>query len=438
MFTGQEHGMNKIMECLCRDCATLRMPAVSNCPECGGTRTILHAELSQLHIAHLDCDAFFAAIEKRDNPELKDKPVIVGGAGRRGVVSTCCYVARLYGVRSAMPMFRALKLCPDAVVIGSNFAQYREASAIIRQKMLALTPLIQVVSIDEAYLDLSGTNHIHAASPAQSLIRLAAEIERDVGITVSIGLSFSKFLAKTASEMDKPRGFAVIGRKEARQILAPMPVERLHGVGPKLAARLRRDGYLSAGDLQDINLKEFAARYGETGVWLHQRANGIDSRSVNTSSERKSVSSEITFEEDISALTALEDRLWYVCEKTAQRAKSAGVTGWTVNLKLKTGAFQTLTRQTRLNMPTQLAQTLFRTVRPFLIREAQSSRGFRLIGVGLSELELAGDDARDLIDPLIEKRAAAERASDAARARFGPEAVVTGRSAKYKQSRAKK
>ncbi len=430
--------MNMIMESLCRDCATARMPTLATCPECGGTRAISHAELNQLHIAHLDCDAFFAAIEKRDNPELKDKPVIVGGAGRRGVVSTCCYVARLYGVRSAMPMFRALKLCPDAVVIGSNFGSYRKASAEIREKMLALTPLVQTVSIDEAYLDLSGTEHIHQASPAQSLIRLAAEIERDVGITVSIGLSCNKFLAKTASEMDKPRGFAVIGREEARHVLAPMPVSRLHGVGPKFAARLERDGHQTVADLQGMSLKELAGRYGETGVWLHQRANGIDPRPVNTGSERKSVSSEITFEEDISALPALEDRLWYVCEKTAQRAKSAGVTGWTVNLKLKTGSFQTLSRQTRLSTPTQLAQTLFRSARPLLVREAQAARGFRLIGVGISDLETAGEDERDLIDPLVEKRAAAERASDAARARFGPEAVITGRSAKFKQSHVKK
>ena len=285
---------------------------------------------------------------------------------------------------------------------------------------------------------MSGTRHIHQATPAQSLIRLATDIERDVGITVSIGLSFNKFLAKTASEMDKPRGFAVIGREEARHVLASMPVRRLHGVGPKFAARLERDGYQSVEDLQDVSIKELAGRYGENGAWLHQRANGIDSRPVSTSGERKSVSSEITFEEDISALPALEDRLWYVCEKTAQRAKSVGVTGWTVNLKLKTGTFQTLTRQTRLSTPTHLAQTLFRSARPLLVREAQASRGFRLIGVGISDLETAGEDERDLIDPLVEKRAAAERASDAARARFGPDAVVTGRSAKYKQSRTKK
>ncbi|KCZ94028.1 DNA polymerase IV [Hyphomonas johnsonii] len=417
------------MHSLCRDCLHLERDALTTCPNCGGGRVLSHDSLTTLSIAHLDCDAFFAAIEKRDDPGLRDKPVIVGG-GQRGVVSTCCYIARLYGVRSAMPMFQALKLCPDAVVIGSNFPKYTEAAARIREKMEALTPLVQPVSIDEAYMDLTGTETVHHAPPAVSLARLAREIERDVGITVSIGLSANKFLAKTASELDKPRGFAVISPGEAEAMLGPRPIDFLHGVGPKFAQKLAADGFDTVADIQQADMKHLIARYGETGMWLKQRAHGIDTRPVRNDEERKSVSSETTFREDLSALAALEDHLWSLCVKTADRAKAAGVVGAVVTLKLKTGNFRTLTRRISLSGPTQLAQEIFRAARPLLAREANGRERFRLIGVGLSGLDDHRADSTDLLDPSIAKRAAAERASDLARAKFGKDAVVTGRAAR--------
>lgn len=421
------------MTTLCRDCFHLSDKDERTCPACGHERLVRNAHIRELGIAHLDCDAFFAAIEKRDDPSLKDKPVIVGG-GKRGVVATCCYIARLYGVRSAMPMFQALKACPDAIVIKPNGEKYRLAGQQVREKMQALTPMIQPVSVDEAYLDLTGTNTLHKAPPAVSLARLAAEIERDVGITVSIGLSVNKFLAKTASELDKPKGFAVIAAEEAEALLAPKPVGFIHGVGPKLAQKLSLDGFDTIEDLQRTELRQLIGKYGETGMWLKSRAHGIDNRPVRNDEERKSVSSETTFHEDMSDPAWLEDQLWRLCVKTADRAKATGLVGNVITLKLKTADFRTLTRRLSLSDPTQLAQTLFRSAKVLLAKETNGRTRFRLIGVGISDLSEHRADAVDLLDPLVAKRAAAERASDLAREKFGADAVMTGRSARVKNT----
>lgn len=417
------------MSSLCRDCQHQSDAGFADCPACRSRRTITHPALLSLSIAHVDCDAFYATVEKRDNPTLKDKPLIVGG-GQRGVVTTCCYIARLYGVRSAMPMFKALKACPDAVVLPPDFRKYREAARAIRAQMDLLTPLVQQVSIDEAYLDLSGTQRLHGASPAASLARLAKTVEREVGVTVSVGLSANKFLAKTASELDKPRGFAVISQEEAEAFLAPHPVSFLHGVGPKFAESLQKDGFHTIEDIQKADLKSLIRRYGETGDWLKRCAHGRDNRKVNPHEDRKSVSSETTFFEDTADLGILEDHLWRLSVKTADRAKAEGVSGRVVTLKLKTSDFHPLTRRVSLAEPTQLAQEVFRTARPLLAREATGRVKYRLIGVGLSDLSAYRADGVDLIDPKVAKRAAAERASDKARARFGSGAVVTGRAAK--------
>ncbi len=421
------------MTTLCRNCFHMFEEDAPACPSCGHERLVRNSRLAELGIAPLDCDAFFAAIEQRDDPSLKNKPVIVGG-GKRGVVATCCYIARLYGVRSAMPMFQALKACPDAVVIKPNSEKYRIAGLQVREKMQALTPMIQPVSVDEAYLDLTGTNTLHKAPPAVSLARLAAEIERDVGITVSIGLSVNKFLAKTASELDKPKGFAVIAAEEAEALLAPKPVGFIHGVGPKLAKKLSLDGYDTIEDLQRTELRQLIGKYGETGMWLKNRAHGIDNRPVRNDEERKSVSSETTFHKDMSDPAWLEDQLWRLCVRTADRAKATGLVGNVITLKLKTADFRTLTRRFSLAEPTQLAQTLFRSARILLAKEANGRTRFRLIGIGISDLSEHRADSVDLLDPLVAKRAAAERASDLAREKFGTDAVMTGRSARAKKA----
>ncbi len=425
------------MPSLCRDCDSDVSNDADACGVCGSYRIISHPELQTLSIAHIDCDAFFAAIEKRDNPELEGKPVIVGG-GKRGVVTTCCYIARLNGVHSAMPMFKALKACPEAIVIRPRREAYSAASKQIREKFQSLTPKVQMLSVDEGFLDLSGTTRVNDAFPAQSLSRLSREIEKDIGITISIGLSENKFLAKTASELDKPRGFALLSKDEAVDLLADKPVGFLHGVGKQLAKKLERDGYRTVGDLQTSEARDLIRHYGETGLWLHQRSRGIDNRPVRTDAIRKSVSAERTFNDDISDYKLLEDRLWQVCEETAIRAKRSNVEGSTITLKLKSKDFRNLTRSVTIPAPTNLANVLFRYSKPLLERETKQGRAYRLIGVGISHLEDARWDTRDLIDPGVEKRAKAERASDAARSKFGDASVVTGRAIRLAQHKAQK
>jgi len=421
----------------CRDCLSdtaeadpLRVAparADATCSNCGSTRILSHPELDTLSIAHMDCDAFYAAIEKRDDPSLNDKPLIVGGEVR-GVVSTACYIARTFGVRSAMPMFQARRLCPQAVVLKPRHSYYSAVARQIRGFMEELTPLVEPLSLDEAYLDLSGTMRIHHQSPAKTMARLAARIEREIRISVSIGLSGNKFLAKLASELDKPRGFAVIGMAEAKSFLRDKKIAIMRGAGKVMQAKLERDGITTIGQLQDADPKELAQRYGATGLWLHRMANAQDSRPVDPEGEMKTISSETTFGKDMSGYAELESVLWRQAERVSARAKAKGLAGKTIVLKLKTADFRLRTRSASLDAPTQLADRIFRTAQAALKREANGTR-FRLLGVGLSNLMPAdGADPLSLIDTQSDKRAAAERAMDKIRAKFGGEAVGTGRS----------
>jgi len=410
----------------CRDCLGDVVGATRRCPKCGSRRIAAHEELHGLSIAHLDCDAFYAAIEKRDDPSLRDKPVIVGG-GKRGVVSTCCYIARIDGVRSAMPMFKARALCPQAVIVRPNMAKYVEEGRRVRALMRELTPLVEPLSLDEAYLDLTGTERLHAMSPARATARLALRIEREIGITVSIGLSCNKFLAKLASELDKPRGFAVIGRGEAVSFLRDKPVAMIRGAGGALQGRLAKDGITRIGQLQDMEPRELASRYGATGLWLHRLAHAEDSRKVEPDSEMKSISSETTFNDDIMRFAELERILWRQCERVSARAKAMELGGRTVTLKLKTVAFKIRTRSETLDAPTQLADRIFRVARALLRKEADGT-AFRLLGVGLHNIESAAlCDPGDLVDRAAGKRAKAEHAVDKLRAKFGGASVGKGR-----------
>ncbi len=403
------------------------------CQTCGGRQFITHRELATLSIAHVDCDAFYCSVEKRDNPELSDKPVIVGG-GTRGVVSAACYHARIYGVRSAMPMFKALKACPQAVVISGDMAKYAHEGARIKAMMKTLTPLVEPLSIDEAFLDLSGTERLTGKTPAQQLIDLQNKILSEVGVTVSIGLSYNKFLAKTASDLDKPQGFAVIGRNEALDFLAPKPVSFIYGVGPAFTRSLNKAGIQTIADVRKRTDKEMAKQFGDMGLHLARLARAEDSRAVNPSSERKSVSAETTFNKDISDLETLKDRLWMICVKTADRSKAKNLAGRVVTLKLKTNYFETVTRRRTLAQPVQLADVIFKACEPLLEKEANGRR-FRLIGVGISDLSVPVGDSGDLLDPSAFKRGVAERATDKAREKFGKDAVMTGRSYRQKTSR---
>lgn len=386
---------------------------------------VAHPALTALSIAHVDCDAFFAAVEKRDNPELADQPVIVGG-GRRGVVSTCCYLARIHGVRSAMPMFKALKACPDAVVVRPRFEAYVAAGRKVRDMMGALTPLVQPLSIDEAFLDLSGTERVHGAPPATVLARFAKDVEAEVGITVSVGLAPNKFLAKFASDAEKPRGFTVIGAADAMARLADEPVTRLPGIGPAAERRLSRAGISMIRDLQRRSVDELMRLVGSEALRLHRLANGEDARKVDPKSARKSVSAETTFDEDIGERDLLLAILRTLCEKVSTRMKAGDITGRTVTLKLKTPDFKSHTRAVTLSAPTAMAHRLFAAGKALLEAEL-GGRAFRLIGIGVSHLSASdGAEAVSLFEKDEGRLTDAERAMDKVRARFGDDAIATG------------
>lgn len=414
------------MSALCRDCLITAPDGAKRCPQCQSMRVRQHAELETLSIAHMDCDAFYASVEKRDRPELRDKPVIVGG-GKRGVVSTACYVARSFGVRSAMPMFKALKACPQAVVIKPDMSNYAKIARDVRTMMERLTPLVEPLSLDEAFLDLTGTERLHKRSPAQTLAALARDIEREIGITVSIGLSYNKFLAKVASELDKPRGFAVLGRADAVGFLAGQPATILPGVGPRMAQSLAKAGIVSIGDLQKADLKDLFAKFGSTGQWLHNLSWGRDARPVSADGERKSISAETTFDADIADAAALQKILWSLCERVHARARAQGMGGRTVTLKLKTADFQTVTRRQQAPRPTQSADVLYECGLNLLRPELGAAK-YRLIGIGLSDLTDAGAcDQGDLFSEAPRKKLGAERAIDAVREKFGAKAIGKGR-----------
>ncbi|NRB34834.1 MAG: DNA polymerase IV [Rhodobacteraceae bacterium] len=418
------------MPTLCRDCLTQfeTAPAAKRCPTCGGRRMLSHPELFDLSIAHMDCDAFYASVEKRDNPELADKPVIIGG-GRRGVVSTACYVARIRGVRSAMPMFQALKLCPDAVVIKPRMEAYVDASRAIRAMMDELTPAIEPLSLDEAFLDLTGTERLHGAPPAVMLARLVKRMKDELGLTGSIGLSHNKFLAKVASDLDKPRGFAVIGAAETTDFLHDKPVRLIWGIGPAAQQTLDKAGIRTFADLKRWDKRDLADRFGSMGERLWHLARGEDRRRVSAHAPMKSISNETTFFEDTSDPDLLDGHLWRMAEKVSDRAKAKGLAGRVVTLKLRRANFDILTRRMSLRDATQTADRIYRSARGLF--DALNDPGpYRLLGCGLADLcpDEQADISGDLLDPGASQRKEAERATDEIRKRFGSEAILKGRS----------
>jgi DNA polymerase-4 len=415
------------MPALCRDCLT-PFQTGARCPACRSPRILSHPELDQLSIAHMDCDAFYASVEKRDNPDLRDKAVIVGG-GQRGVVSTCCYLARIKGVRSAMPMFQALKLCPEAAVVKPRMGVYVQVSRAIRAMMEEMTPSIEPLSLDEAFLDLTGTARLHGAAPAVMLARLTKRMEDELGVSGSVGLSHNKFLAKIASDLDKPRGFSVIGRAEAQGFLAAQPVRIIWGVGTATQTALEKAGIRTIADLLRWEKQDLQARFGQMGERLFALARGEDRRRVSRDAALKSISKETTFFEDTENADILDGHLWRLAEQVADRAKAKALSGRTVTVKLKRGDFQLVTRRHSLSEPTQLTDRIYRAAKE-LFDHAGVKGPFRLIGVGISDLapEAQADLSGDLLDPDAGKRAAAERAADAIRARFGHAAIIKGRS----------
>ena len=414
------------MPALCRDCLS-EFASGPRCPTCRSPRIVQHEELWDLTIAHMDCDAFYASVEKRDNPDLASKPVIIGG-GRRGVVSTACYVARIRGVRSAMPMFQALKLCPDAVVIKPRMQAYAEASRQIRAMMDELTPSIEPLSLDEAFLDLTGTAKLHGHPPAVMLARLIKRMRDELGLTGSIGLSHNKFLAKIASDLDKPHGYSVIGKAETSDFLRGKPIRMIWGVGAATQEALERAGIRTFEDLLRWDKQDLSARFGSMGDRLWHLARGQDRRRVSAHEPMKSISNETTFHEDTNDPDILDGHLWRMAEKVADRAKAKDLAGRVVTLKLKKADHRILTRRSSLGDATQLADRIYRTARA-LFDQVGDQGPYRLIGTGLSDLVSAGaaDRTSDLLDPNAATRRKAEQATDAIRKKFGPDAILKGR-----------
>jgi DNA polymerase-4 len=411
---------------LCRDCLT-ETPGANprRCPRCGSPRLVAYADSADLTIAHIDCDAFYASIEKRDNPQLRDRPLIVGG-GRRGVVSTCCYIARTYGVRSAMPMYQALKLCPDAAVVPPDMAKYAAVGRQIRSLMQTLTPLVEPVSIDEAFLDLTGCEGVHGAAAPLTLARFAKRIESEIGVTISVGLSYCKFLAKFASDLDKPRGYSIVERAQAAALLAPQPISRIWGVGKVAQNRLNQAGLRLIGDIQALDERTMFARHGAEGSRLWRLARGLDDRRVTIERETKSISAETTFDSDSADKEHLTRTLLILCERVAARLKKQQLACRNVTLKLRTADFKLRTRSRSGFEPTQLASRLFLVARALLDKEMDGAR-FRLLGVATADFAPAESaDQGDLVDRGIGREKARERAIDSLRDKFGSSAVVRG------------
>ena len=410
---------------LCRDCLTI-VAFAKKCSNCHRPRLLSHTELFDLNIAHMDCDAFYASVEKRDNPALRDKPVIIG-KGERGVVSTACYIARMSGVKSAMPIFKAKKLCPDGVYLSGNMAKYRETGLEIRSMMQSVTPLVEPLSIDEAFLDLSGTEKLHGAPPVTVLAKLVKEIEAKVGISISVGLAPNKFLAKLASDMQKPRGYTVIGRSDAQDILSKLPISRIYGIGKVTAEGLKKNGLTMISQLQTMDEATLIKRYGETGQRLYHLARGNDNRKVSIAGKAKSISAETTLPRDIYNQEKLEDILWQQCERTAFDLKKKSFAAKTITLRLKTGSFKGITRSRTLEDPTQLAETLFE-VGKNLLAPLCDGTAYRLIGIGGSHLVPPDQaDPIDLIEPSRNRKNSTERTMDLLKDRFGSDAIIKGR-----------
>ena len=441
---------------ICRDCLLaghygfagqdegLSVPA---CPSCGGSRVVLHDELFSLTMAHIDCDAFYCSVEKRDNPDLIGKPVIVGG-GDRGVVAAACYVARQYGIRSAMPSWQARKACPDLIVIKPRMSHYQHVGRQIRQMMLSLTPLVQPLSIDEAFLDLTGTQKLHKKSPAEVLAAFQQRVRSEIGVTVSVGLAQNKSMAKIASDQDKPDGYYVIGEVQAQSWLQDKPVQILFGLGKVSTKKLNAAGLHKCGDIAACPAPRLRTLLGRDAERVKQLACGIDPRVVETSRAAKSVSSETTFAQDISALPDLLSIAETLAQSVSQRLKDQQMDAVNVTVKLKRPNHQLLTRTRRLDRPTQMAHRLFEVAAELIEKEASPDKSWRLLGVGVSIVdEAAGGTEKaepgpDLFAPLDQddghRQDRLEEALDSVRTKLGAELVKTGRRFSFEARKQKK
>ena len=415
------------MPSLCRDCFNLYEDNI-RCPNCNSPSILNHSELYKLSIAHMDCDAFYASVEKRDNRTLADKPVIIGG-GKRGVVSTACYIARIKGVRSAMPMFQALQKCPEAIVIKPRMELYSEVSTSIRQMMMELTPAVEPLSLDEAFLDLTGTEKLHGSPPAVQLCMLLKRISNELGITGSVGLSHNKFLAKIASDLEKPKGFSIIGKEETDAFLLDKPVRLIWGVGTTFQDKLENDGIRKFSDIKTRSKEVLIKRYGQTGLRLWHLARGQDYRKIQANAPVKSISNETTFFEDTSDKNLLDGHIWRLCEKVTDRAKATNRIGSVISIKLKRKDHTQISRRLSLREPTQMCSLIYQAAKS-LLDKVEDKGPFRLIGVNLPKISYSSKELiyNDLIDFKTTNSVKVEKATDKIRQKFGDKSILRGRS----------
>lgn len=392
------------------------------------------------HIIHADMDAFYASVEQHDNPELRGKPVLVGGSPRaRGVVAAASYESRTFGCRSAMPMRTAVRLCPHAEIVRPRFNRYREISEQIMDIFRSISPLVEPLSLDEAFIDI--TQRVESGqTPREVAVWIKERVRKETGLAVSCGAGTSKSIAKIASDRDKPDGLTIVPPGEERAFLAPLAISELWGVGPKTAERLRAAGVETIGDLADRPLAWLIDRFGSRGEWFHDLARGIDRRAVSTMRETKSISSETTFAEDIGAYDKLAPKAREQAADVARRLRSAELRARTVQVKLRLSDFTTFTRQRTLERASDDAAEIEEAALALLREQCRPPRRFRLIGVGVSNLEAAQAAAQLSLfdgagDPAAQppesaeraaRRAALQSALDDLQDRFGAEVVHLG------------
>jgi DNA polymerase-4 len=390
--------------------------------------------VTRRYILHLDVDAFFASVEEVLNPSLKGQPLIVGARPeQRGVVASASYAARAFGVRSAMPTARALRLCPQAIVIPPRHKVYREYSARMMAILSEYSPLIEPLSMDEAFLDVTGyearwgsSTGSGLGSPEELAHQLQERLEVELGLSASIGLAANKLVAKIASGLEKPHGFVVVPHGKEAEFLAPLLVGKLWGVGEVTAGRLREMGVVTIGQLAQVPVAQLEAEFGRRGRDLYRQARGIDDSPVVVEREEKSLSREVTFAEDVGDMQVLRKKLLSLSESVAHRLRKRGLQGRTVKLKLRYNDFTTLTRQVTLDVPTDLEQVIFDQAARLLEKAWDRRRKVRLIGVGVSKFE-AEERQLSLFEEAgegkVEKLRRLSQAVDQIREKYGDEAI---------------
>ena len=345
-------------------------------------------------IIHIDMDAFFASVEQRDHPELRGRPVIVGGsAAERGVVSTASYEARKFGIHSAMPTARALRLCPQGVFLPCDFARYRATARIIRAIFLRYTSLVEPVSIDEAYLDVT-ENSLNEPSATHLAAAIQQEILRETGLTASAGVSYNKFLAKVASDLRKPAGLSVIPPEEAEAFLEALPVEKFHGIGRATAAKLHGMNIRTGRDLKALDLATITAHFGKFGIFYYHIVRGIDERPVEVTDERKSVGRENTFAHDLADIRRIRRELRELAARVARDLQRLRLAGRTVTLKVRYGDFRTITRSTGTAGPADRASAIAAAALKLLERTDAGRTPVRLLGISVSNFPAPEDRCR--------------------------------------------